>query len=191
MEYKLFMILLGSMPPGRMTEQHDVFFGIAPALNELVSEINNFWPNTRSLHIDVWQQISYLDGHAIKVLLRSQETETDDQSLKLFFINLGGYKRNEFDEYHFRMIVLANNKTEAINKSKATYFYKTYRYKEATSHIDDKYGIDVDDIYELQDILPKHIKDLYKIVITPDANGQEDVCVPGYLTMAKLAAAKY
>jgi len=39
---KLFMLLLGCKPPGRHTEQHDVFFGIARSLRDLVPEIQAF-----------------------------------------------------------------------------------------------------------------------------------------------------
>ena len=40
-----------------------------------------------------------------------------------------------------------------IKVAKATTFYKHFSFEGATSHIDDKYGIDVDDIYNVNDIL--------------------------------------
>ena len=44
---KLYMLLLGCKPPGRHTEQHDIFFGIAAELRDLVPEIQQFWPGLK------------------------------------------------------------------------------------------------------------------------------------------------
>ena len=41
---KLFMVLIGCKPNGRHTEQHDIFFGIANELRELIPQFNSFWP---------------------------------------------------------------------------------------------------------------------------------------------------
>jgi hypothetical protein len=35
-----------------------------------------------------------------------QNTDTSSPE-QLFFINLGGYKENEFEEYHYKMITVA------------------------------------------------------------------------------------
>ena len=56
-------------------------------------------------------------------------------------------KENEFEEYHYKVLTVAQNKAEVIKKAKATSFYKHCGFKGATSHIDDKYGVDVDDIH--------------------------------------------
>jgi len=45
MELKLFMLMLGCVPPGRHVEQHDVFFAIGESLTQLVPEIKAFGPN--------------------------------------------------------------------------------------------------------------------------------------------------
>src|SRR5678809_1545416 len=88
-------------------------------------------------------------------------------SCRLFFINLGGYKQNEFEEFHYKMIIAANNKGEAIDTAKQTAFFRHTDFKGATSHIDDKYGVDVDDVYEIADILPVGIKEKYSISVSP------------------------
>ena len=60
---KLFMVLLGCIPKGRVTEQHDVFFGIAENMRELIPQMNRFWPEANGkLHIDVWREITTVDG---------------------------------------------------------------------------------------------------------------------------------
>ena len=37
------MLLLGCRPTGRNTEQHDIYFGIAKSLKDLIPEIKSFW----------------------------------------------------------------------------------------------------------------------------------------------------
>ena len=83
--------------------------------------------------------------------------------MKLFFINLGGYKPGEFEEFHYKMIVAAENKPAASKAAKDTAFYKHTGFKTAPAHIDDKYGIDVDDLHEVQDILTPADQDQYSI----------------------------
>ena len=44
-------------------------------------------------------------------------------------------------------------------------FYKHFSFEGATSHIDDKYGIDVDDIFNINDALAPIFKENYSIQI--------------------------
>jgi len=67
-ELKLFMLLLGCKPPGRHTEQHDVFFGIAANLRDLVPEIQAFWPEPHNIHIDAWREVNNVDGYDVKIV---------------------------------------------------------------------------------------------------------------------------
>ena len=168
---KLFMILLGCTPTGRNIEQHDIFFGIGNSIKDLVPEIIESWPEARGkIHIDAWREVSLVNGHKVKVVPAQQSASTG----KLFFINLGGYKENEFEEFHYKMIVAANDKAEAIKQSKQTAFYKHTGFKGANSHIDDKYGIDVDDIFEIRDILSGEIKNQFSLEIIKSEQRIED-----------------
>ena len=78
------------------------------------------------------------------------------------------------------------NKSKAIQLAKATAFYKHTGFKGATSHIDDKYGVDVDDVFEIKDILPQYIKEKYSIVLSPTDNIIEDKVNLGYFILEKL-----
>ncbi len=183
----LFMVMLGCKPKGRVTEQHDIFFGIAPTLFDLKQDLIDFWPEAkRKIHVDVWQKVTNVDGYSIEIVAK---TEALQQSEKLFFINLGGYKENEFEEYHYKVLAVAKNKATAIKKSKKTSFFKHCTLEgSGASHIDDKYGIDVDDIYAIKDILlPKH-KDNFQIQITKTDFSEEDEKHIGYLQLAKIQA---
>jgi hypothetical protein len=181
---KLHMLLLGCKPGGRHTEQHDIFFGIGNNLKELKPDIESFWPEAEGrIHIDSWREVTSVDGFTISIEERSSNATSEDN--KLFFLNLGGYKENDLEEYHYKMIVVAPDKGKAIDKAKQTAFYKHCGFPGATSHIDDKYGIDVDDIYEIDDILPAAKKNKYSIRVLPGA-GNEDKLNIGYLKLSKL-----
>lgn len=179
------MILLGCKPAGRNTEQHDLFFGIGKSLSDVRNDIIDFWKEANGkIHIDGWREVQSVDGYAIKVA--GKEGGTSSQKEKLFFINLGGYKQNELEEFHYKMLTVATDKGAAIQKAKQNAFYKHTGFEGATSHIDDKYGIDVDDIYEIEDILPSHLKEQYSIQITKADNLNEDELHLGYLKIDKL-----
>ncbi|WP_338409015.1 DUF1543 domain-containing protein [uncultured Flavobacterium sp.] len=180
----LYMIMIGCRPFGRLTEQHDVFFGIGASLSELTSEMKQFWPEAKGkIHIDAWQKVTYTDGFSIEVVEKDLTVENNE---KLFFINLGGYKENEFEEYHYKVLAVAKNKAEAIKKSKQTAFYKHCGFKEATSHIDDKFGVDVDDMYEIKDVLSDEIKSKFQLKITKTDIETEDKKHIGYLKLEKI-----
>jgi hypothetical protein len=181
---QLFMLLLGCKPAGRNTEQHDIFFGIGTSLKDLKPSIEAFWPEAEGrIHIDSWRQVTAVDGYSISIEERSGNIVPG--SNKLFFLNLGGYKENDLEEYHYKVIVVAPDKGKAIDQAKQTAFYKHCGFPGAVSHIDDKYGIDVDDIYEIEDILPASIKNKYRIRVKADA-AEEDNLNIGYLKLSKL-----
>jgi hypothetical protein len=180
----LFMVMLGATPAGRFTEQHDIFFGIATHLEELVPAMKAFWPEAKGkIHIDAWRTVSAVDGYKIEIGTHLKKSSNQE---KLFFINLGGYKENEFEEYHYKVLTVAKNKSEAIKKAKQTTFYMHSGFKGATSHIDDKYGVDVDDIYDIEDILAPHYKEQNSLKITKSSDLPSDVLEIGYLKIDKL-----
>ncbi|MBC7417385.1 MAG: DUF1543 domain-containing protein [Pedobacter sp.] len=182
---KLYMLMLGCTPKGRLTEQHDVFFGIAESLLHLVPSLNAFWSEANGkLHIDAWQEVTMVEGHEVKVVTAAEEVINDAQ---LFFINLGGYVKGSFDEAHFKMLLAAPTKAEAIRQAKETKFYKNAGFSGATSHIDDKYGVDVDDIFEINDVLSKDIKSEFKLKLTKSSSNKQDEMHLGYLPLANLS----
>ncbi|MFC4740951.1 DUF1543 domain-containing protein [Flavobacterium ponti] len=180
----LYMVMLGCTPKGRLTEQHDVFFGIGNSLAELIPNMKQFWPEAKGkIHIDAWQKVTYVDGFSIEIIERSKTIENNE---KLFFINLGGYKENEFEEYHYKVLTVAKSKASAIKNSKKTTFFKHCGFEGAgASHIDDKYGIDVDDIYRVDDILSNEFKLKYQLKITKTKTTTEDKKHIGYLKLDK------
>jgi hypothetical protein len=185
-DLKLYMLLLGCKPEGRNTEQHDLFFGIGKTLGDIKQDIIDFWKEAKGkIHIDAWREVQLVDSYKIEVANREGAAASTNNE-KLFFINLGGYKQNEFEEYHYKMLTVATDKGVAIQKAKQTAFYKHTGFEGAVSHVDDKYGIDVDDIYEIEDILPSHLKEKYSIQLTKATEIKEDKVHLGYLKIDKL-----
>lgn len=183
-ELKLYMVMLGCTPEGRYTEQHDIFFGIGNSLKELIPQMDAFWPEAKGkFHIDAWREVTTVDNFSISIGTK----KTIENSRKLFFINLGGYKENEFEEYHYKTLTVAESLGLAAKVAKATTFYKHFSFEGATSHIDDKYGIDVDEIYNVDDILAPIFKEKYSIQITPsETTLEEDILHIGYLKIDKI-----
>jgi len=179
------MILLGCRPAGRNTEQHDLFFAIGRSLSDVKSDIIDFWKeNNGKVHIDAWREVTAVDSYTIEVV--NKQGAASSRKEKLFFINLGGYKQNEFEEFHYRMLTVATDKGTAIQKAKQTAFYQHTGFEGAVSHIDDKYGVDVDEIYEIEDILSSHLKEKFNIRITKAKNTRADELHLGYLKIDKI-----
>ena len=182
------MLLLGCRPKGRHTEQHDVLFAIGINPKDLIPQILAFWPEAKGIiHVDAWREVTQVDGYNVSVIPIENKGENLVTSLpKLFFINLGGYKQHEFEEYHYKMLSVGVNKAATISKAKQTAFYKHTGFVGAPSHVDDKYGIDVDDLFEVKDILPIALKQKYSIALNLSQTTNEDEMHLGYFKLDKL-----
>lgn len=193
----LFMVQLGGRPKGRLIEQHDIFFGVADRVYELIEPINQHWPEVKNKwHIDSYRAITKVDNYTIKLTDSVESSIIEDPNeLKLFFINLGGYQRGSFEEFHYKLLVVALSQAEAIKQAKQSDFYKQFSYKDkdspfdAASHIDDKFEVDIDDIYNVNDLLSK-----VRILIEPISDTDdldiidfmEDKEYVGYLSIKNL-----
>jgi hypothetical protein len=179
---KLYMLLIGASPPGRNIEQHDVFFGIGETIKDLIPDVLAFWPGNTKIHFDAWREVTSVNGYKVEIVLKHNNEPKSPG--KLFFVNLGGYKQNEFEEFHYKMVIAAGDKTEAMHIAKKTAFFRHTGFNGATAHIDDKYGVDVDDIHEITDILPDSAKEKYKLLITPAESPAEDEIHLGYFKLS-------
>lgn len=116
-----------------------------------------------------------------------QKQTTQNLKTKFFFINLGGYKEGEFEEFHYKMLAFVQEMSQAVKKSKETSFYKHCAFKGATSHIDDKFRVDVDNIYNVREILELDLKEKFELKITKsNTELAEDPLHIGYLKLEKI-----
>lgn len=196
----LFMIKIGARPKGRLIEQHDMFFGVGAHISDFVDAINTHWPEVKNAwHLDAYRQVTVVDGHRVQWQPNIASTATNSatetagaaQDLRLFFINLGGYAVGEFEEYHHKLLIVAPTQAQALKQARRTAFYQQYGFSDADSvfdaaaHIDDKQQVDIDEIYDVNDLLTGG-----RLVITPLS---EDAKTPaadkshiGYLSLKKL-----
>lgn len=177
----LYMVILGCNLPNRHIEQHDVFFNVGTDLLSLKQSMYDFWPEAgEKLHIDSYRAVSRVGNYEIKIVDRGNwDTQNE---LNLYFLNLGGYKPNDMEEYHYKQLVVAKSIEEAIATATENTFYKHH----SEPHVDNKYGMDVDDIYLVSDILPIHIKDKYSLhIVESHAPNKEDDLVIGYIKLSE------
>lgn len=105
---------------------------------------------------------------------------------RLFFINLGGYRTDKLEEQHYTLLTVQEDRKQAIKASTGTDFFLTAsieKVKAAAAHIDEKYGIDVDEIYHIEDLLSPGCKALYHIGLLPDQSSATDEIHLGYLKL--------
>ncbi len=174
---KLYHIILGATPKGRNIEQHDVFFGIAENFEDLIPDMKAFWSDAK-IHVDCYQEVRFADGYEVKIV----EKIIKNSENQLFFINLGGYQANHFLEFHEQHLMVGKTMGEVIRKVKQTEFYQNMGFAGAESHVDDKHGVDIDDIYKINDLLPKKMKEKYSIILEKSVSeNQENFMKIGYL----------
>ncbi len=193
MKHHLYFTLLGAKPAGRHTEQHDVFIDIAISMRALIPAIEKFWPEAKpKIHVDAWKAVTQIDGYEVHIKGRSEAPAVHEATnIKLFFINLGGYKPDQFDEYHYRMLLAAPDKATAISYAKKTAFYKHTGFEGAPSHVDDKYGVDVDELAEVEDMLPQETRAQFRIALIPSNSSKTDSLHLGYWTLSKFLDAPH
>lgn len=189
----LFMVQLGGRPKGRLIEQHDIFFGIANQVSELVDDINHHWPEVKNKwHIDSYRAITKVGNHSIKLV--ESATRDSINGLKLFFINLGGYQQDSFEEFHYKLLIVATTQADAIKQAKQSVFYKEFTFKDkespfdAATHIDDKFAVDVDDIYNVNDLI-LNVQILIEPILHDShalAKADDDKEYVGYLSIKNL-----
>ena len=183
------MTYLGAKPKGRNTEQHDWFFSIGDSINDIIPEIKIFWPEaakTKKFHIDSYRQVTYEKGYIIYLEPRIEEDKNLAHEWRPFFINLGGYKKDVAGEFHYPDLYIAENKQSAIEMAKQTAFFQHTGYEGAPSHIDDKYGIGVDDLYDIEDMLPKEVRKNYRIrIIKATGKCLKDEIYSGFQLLSK------
>lgn len=179
--------MLGATPPGRHIEQHDIFFGIGTSLKDLATDMKSFWPEPERIHIDVWREVTVVENYKVAIVPKDQPVNPNSVSKKLFFINLGGYQQNKFEEQHYVLLTVKADRAEAFKEAKATLFYKQNSFgKGGSSHIDDKFGVDVDDLYEIDDVLAPALKAKYRVDLYPSNGEPEDELHLGYVKMSTL-----
>lgn len=209
---KLFMLKIGARPQGRLIEQHDVMFVIANSLSETIESVNQHWPAVKNnWHLDAWREVKRVGDYQI---LLSKDSLSKDKALaddiladdrvdnkldshgkQLYFVNLGGYLPGQFEEFHYKTLVVAETLGKATAQVKKTAFYQDYTFDNvdtaksgvATSHVDDKHQLDLDDIHCVADLLPNDVALTIQPLTEPEKNQLSyDALHIGYLSLKQI-----
>ena len=214
---KLFMLKIGARPQGRLIEQHDVMFVIANSLSEIIESVNQHWPAVKNnWHLDAWREVKRVGDYQILLstvslskdgLLKDNalsdnrfeddrvDNKLDSHGKQLYFVNLGGYLPGQFEEFHYKTLVVAETLGKATAQVKKTAFYQDYTFDNvdtaksgvATSHVDDKHQLDLDDIHCVADLLPKDVALTIQPLTEPEKNQlPEDALHIGYLSLKQI-----
>lgn len=214
---KLFMLKIGARPPGRLIEQHDVMFVIANSLSETIESVNQHWPEVKNnWHLDAWREVKRVGDYQILLSTDSLskdglskdnaladnifaddrvDNKLDSHGKQLYFVNLGGYLPGQFEEFHYKTLVVAETLGKATAQVKKTAFYQDYTFDNvdtaksgvATSHVDDKYQLDLDDIHCVADLLPNDVALTIQPLTEPEKNQlPDDALHIGYLSLKQI-----
>ena len=209
---KLFMLKIGARPQGRLIEQHDVMFVIANSLSETIETVNQHWPAVKNnWHLDAWREVKRVGDY--QILLSKDglskdnaladnifaddrvDNKLDSQGKQLYFVNLGGYLPGQFEEFHYKTLVVAETLGKATAQVKKTAFYQDYTFDNvdtaksgvATSHVDDKHQLDLDDIHCVADLLPNDVALTIQPLTEPEKNQlPDDALHIGYLSLKQI-----
>jgi hypothetical protein len=94
------------------------------------------------------------------ITIEDRDTAVNTASEKLFLLTLEDIKKMNLKNTIIRYYV-AESFEMASKKNRSNYLLQTLRFRRSYFHIDDKYGIDVDDIYNVDDILDAKLKEKY------------------------------
>lgn len=214
---KLFMLKIGARPQGRLIEQHDVMFVIANSLSETIESVNQHWPAVKNnWHLDAWREVKRVGDYQILLSTDSLskdglskdnaladniladdrvDNKLDSHGKQLYFVNLGGYLPGQFEEFHYKTLVVAETLGKATAQVKKTAFYQDYTFDNvdtaksgvATSHVDDKHQLDLDDIHCVADLLPKDVALTIQPLTEHEKNQlPDDALHIGYLSLKQI-----
>lgn len=169
---KLFMVLIGGHTPTSNLEVHDMRFVTAHTLRDTYETLQSEWwgaPDT--LHIDVWGEVAQIDGFDVS-LSEEPYRGTD----KLYFINLGGYVADQFDEVHKNVLIVEKSLPYARKRAKDSVAEWTQPHKDTE--------------FEIEKILPLTKIGRYHIHLTPAQNPVPFSFHCAYSPISKKALAK-
>jgi hypothetical protein len=171
---KLFAVYLGGRAANCNIELHDVVFATGAKIENTYHQLLSKWfglPN--KMHIDSYIELDVVDGHRVRL---SDKPSTNAK--KLYFINLGAYKKGEFTEHHI-CTFMVDERAENVKNRALKALFKGYD----EVHKDDLY--DVDDCIEIE-----KVNQLY-LHLEPTADKKDLIPVNGYHVLPRAIVKDY
>ncbi len=111
----LYAVMLGGKHALARIEVHDVVFAVGDSLQAIYPQLKQQWFGlAKGLHIDAWMAIDGIEQYQVRL----STAQPAPDSLRLYFINLGGYLADEFGEAHRYVLMLATSKQQARAKAR-------------------------------------------------------------------------
>ncbi len=109
----LFMFYIGGSCGNSNIELHDIRFSTGEKPEDCYADLRKqWWGDPKSLHLDCFGKVEQADGYDV---ILSKEPE--DNPLKLFFLNLGGYDGINFEELHKNILLVEETPHKAVVKA--------------------------------------------------------------------------
>jgi len=161
---RLFAVLLGGQAPGSNTELHDVVFVTGDRLEDTYPDLLEKWFGAaEGLHVDSYRILDTVDGHQVELT-----RDRPGPGPRLFFVNLGGYRDDEFAEAHANIFVVAPDADTAKRRAKA-------------SLLQGYDAVHTDDLYDVDACLELDAVDGWRVALIPaTVDAQERPPVNGY-----------
>ncbi len=94
-------------------ELHDIRFSVGKTAQSCYDDLRKqWWGKPRSLHIDSWAEIDHADGYDVSISPAPFKGHE-----KLYFLNLGGYNKIDFEEVHKNLLAVEMTSRDAVQKS--------------------------------------------------------------------------
>lgn len=123
---QLYMFYLGGNAGRSNIEVHDIQFAVCSNYQEAIPALKAAWfGDADKIHIDGWQTVSWADGYDVRVSDRPSESGQSEfrqsgfpqDTVRLYFVNAGGYVANRLAEAHASGLFVAANPAEAKQKA--------------------------------------------------------------------------
>ena len=138
---KLFSVFLGGRAYKCNIELHDVVFTLGEKIEDTYTDLLTKWFGLPDrLHIDSWVDLNIVEGYRISLSKKKNKSPK-----KLYFVNLGAYEKNRFEELHESKFMVDESKMNVKKRAKELLLVG----KEQV-HLDDLY--DVDDCIEIKKV---------------------------------------
>lgn len=163
---KLYMFYIGGNAGASNIEVHDVQFVVCEDYKQAIPTLKSLWfGDADKIHIDGYQPMTWADGYDIEI----SDTAVDNAGERLYFVNVGGYQKDDIKEAHAFALFVAKNPEEAKEKAKAQLLVGfEHQHKDNLK--------DVDNLLELNEVNGKHIK------LTQNPNGKPaEIEFQGYM----------
>lgn len=156
-EVRLHMFYVGGHAGRSNIEVHDVQFAAVARVEDAFPALRAAWfGDADKLHLDGYTVVGWVDGHAV-----SLGPGRCRSGLKLFFVNMGGYRSDTLAELHDFGLFVAADANAAKAKAKACLLA----------------GVDIphkDNLKAIDQCLALTEFGEWRVQLTPDPNGRPD-----------------